>query len=251
MKYSILSLLLFLFACQKENSKTAIDLHKEICKDLFSANNTLQTIKFKLTSDTLIIGKKGTGVWINKDLFENYSGGIITMHLKEVYTKEDVILNGLSTLTDKDELLETSGMLYINFLENKKNLVIKRNKKINIEPKSNITPNSNIYSIKNDSIFKWTLNKNDTIYTIIPDFVRNFQFGLIPGENLAGAFVKEIPLEKLRQTIIDDSLRLTKLIEDKKVTDSILFNFNDSFRYEFSVSDLGWINIDLLLKKNY
>ena len=93
----------------------------------------LQTFEFILKEDTLFVGKEGTKIFIPKDLFKNYTNGKITFELKEFYAKEDMILNGLSTITEKDELLESSGMFYINFKEEGKQLNIKDGKNYTVE----------------------------------------------------------------------------------------------------------------------
>ena len=105
-----------IFSCQKEKTTQELDKNSISISSQLKTDK-LQTFEFVLKNDTLISGKEGTKVWITKDLFENYTNGKITFELKEFYSKEDMILNGLSTVTNKDELLESSGMFYINFKE--------------------------------------------------------------------------------------------------------------------------------------
>jgi len=143
-----------LLSCQKEktslpNEENSIAISSQLKTD------KLQTFEFVLKNDTLISGKEGTKIWITKDLFENYINRKITFELKEFYSKEDMILNGLSTVTNKDELLESSGMFYINFKEGDKQLKIKNGKSYKVETPNKPLADSNIYYNDNDSFFRW------------------------------------------------------------------------------------------------
>ncbi len=104
-----------ILSCQKEKKSLLVEENLIAISSQLKVDK-LQTFKFELKNDTVISGKEGTKIWITKDLFENYTNGKITFELKEFYSKEDMILNGLSTVTNKDELLESSGMFYINFM---------------------------------------------------------------------------------------------------------------------------------------
>jgi len=212
----------------------------------------------------LFVGKEGTKIFIPKDLFENYTNGKISFELKEFYTKEDMILNGLSTITDKDELLESSGMFYVNFNEEGKKLNIKEGKKYNLEIKNKPLSNSNIYYNDNDSLFKWKLS-NEKINTLIPDIKKNCQFGLMNNEG--GYYIEKTNnsidnlieinctyqiskkegiffLLKYEEIIFEnkDKIKVEEFLK-KKLKDEEIY----SSLYNFTCDKIGWINIDKIL----
>ena len=271
-----------IFSCQKEKTTQELE-ENSISISSQLKTDKLQTFEFILKKDTLISGKEGTKVWITKDLFENYTNGKITFELKEFYSKEDMILNGLSTVTDKDELLESSGMFYINFKEGNKQLKIKNRKSYKVEIPNKPLAESNIYYKDNDSIFRWELSENK-IYTEISDIVRNleyFNYGKHEYENIPDKFKKRVIIDSLEIVKKRDSLKYLKILNDinkKRVEDLIesnsewdtaledqnlteeekitRYNFyqNQNEIYSFTSNKLGWINIDKIIayevKKN-
>ena len=271
-------LLLFsisILSCQKEKTSLPIEENSIAISSQLKTDKS-QTFEFVLKNDTLISGKEGTKIWITKDLFENYTNGKITFELKEFYSKEDMILNGLSTLTDKDELLESSGMFYINFKEEDKQLKIKNGKSYKVEIPNKPLADSDIYYNDNDSIFRWELSKNQ-IYTEISDIVRNLKYfnsGKWKYENIPDKFKKKVILDSLSIVKKRDSLEYLKILneENKKSLDALI-EFNNSWDivsedqnlskeekierhsfydnqnqiYSFTSDKLGWINIDKIL----
>lgn len=264
-----------LLSCQKEKTSLPIE-ENSIAISSQLKTDKLQTFEFILKNDTLISGKEGTDIWIPRDLFENYSNGKITFELKEFYSKEDMILNGLSTVTNKDELLESSGMFYINFKEDGKQLKIKNGKSYKVEIPNKPLADSNIYYNDNDSIFRWELSDNK-IYTEISDIIRNLEYfksGKHEYENIPDKFKKRVAIDSLEIVKKRDSLKYLKIInEDKKKSIETLiesnsgwdilledqnltkeekierYNFyrNQNQIYSFTSSKLGWINIDKIL----
>jgi hypothetical protein len=212
--FYILLLSLVILSCQKEKSSLPIE-ENSISISSQLKTDKLQTIEFILKNDTLISGKEGTDIWISRDLFENYSNGKITFELKEFYSKEDMILNGLSTVTNKNELLESSGMFYINFKEEGKQLKIRKGKSYKVTIPNRPLEDSNIYYNDNDSIFKWELEKTD-IKVLFPDILRNRAFRISVGKDNAGGFFKETTLDSLKIAQKIDSLKLIKILEEEE-----------------------------------
>lgn len=216
MKNFILILIsLLLFSCEKENSSNL-----EVIKSQLKTEN-LFTTKFTLKNDTVIKGKLGTQIFIPKDLFSNYTNGQITLELKEYYSKEDMILNGLTTITNQDELLESSGMIYINFTESGKQLEIKNGKLYNVILPSKSLNKSNIYTNKSDSIFRWELEKQP-LKISFPDIIRNYNFGITVDKTGEGGFFKETAVDSLEIVKKRDSLELLKMINDELKKDEAL-----------------------------
>lgn len=247
MKYLLFALLFVsIISCKEDDETNALKKHQDIRNELFNEDN-LQTITFKLVNDTLITGKRGTTLFLPKNLFENYSGGLITLRFKEFYSKEDMLQNGLSTLTDKGELLESSGMFYINFLESDKQLKIKSDQNYIVSTQQNIKPGSRIYNVKNESLFEWSLNE-EPIYVRIPDALKNYQFGIAPLDNGVGGYFKEVLFNELDKIISEDSLKIAEIIQKDSINRQTHRSITTTV-FEFRSSSLGWINIDLLLKQ--
>ena len=224
----ILIFSIVMLSCQKEKTSLPIE-ENSIAISSQLKTDKLQNFEFVLKKDTLISGKEGTKVWITKDLFENYTNGKITFELKEFYSKEDMILNGLSTVTDKDELLESSGMFYINFKEGDKQLKIKKGKSYDVTIPNKPLAESNIYYNNNDSIFSWELSENK-IHTEISDVVRNLEYfksGKWKYENIPDKFKKRVAIDSLEIVKKRDSLKYLKIInEDKKKSIETLIEEN-------------------------
>lgn len=239
-------LFIFFLSCKKDNLELAFTTHEALKKELFN-DEASQEITFTLTNDTVLIGSKGTRILLQKDIFENYLGGLITLELKEFYTREDIILNGLSTISDQQELLETSGMFYINFKENGNQLEIKKDKFYTVETTQNIKLESKIFHVEDEDSFAWTLQKENEIYVIMDDVVLNKQYKLLSSNSvLGGGYHKEVLLREFNDVKMRDSIFLDSI--HKKEEDLIaLMNISDDI-FGFRVSRLGWINIDLILK---
>lgn len=214
-KFILILISLLLFSCEKENSSNL-----EVIKSQLKTEN-LFTTKFTLKNDTVIKGKLGTQIFIPKDLFSNYTNGQITLELKEYYSKEDMILNGLTTITNQDELLESSGMIYINFTESGKQLEIKNGKLYNVILPSKSLNKSNIYTNKSDSIFRWELEKQP-LKISFPDIIRNYNFGITVDKTGEGGFFKETAVDSLEIVKKRDSLELLKMINDELKKDEAL-----------------------------
>ena len=271
----ILIFSIVMLSCQKEKKSLQVEENLIAISSQLKVDK-LQTFEFVLKNDTIISGKEGTKIWIPKDLFENYTNGKITFELKEFYSKEDMILNGLSTVTDKDELLESSGMFYINFKEEGKQLKIKKGKSYKVEIPNKPLAESNIYYNNNDSVFRWELSENK-LYTEISDIVRNLEYsqsGKWKYDNIPDKFKKKIILDSLDFIKKRDSIEYLKilkkdreienvsLIESDSEWDTTLENQNVSKEekierknfydnqneiYLFTSDKLGWINIDKIL----
>ena len=209
--YIILLLTLLLCtSCQEDITSNL----KQIENQLKTENTSTST--FTLKNDTVLKGKLGTQIFIPKDLFANYTNGKITFELKEYFSKEDIILNGLSTITDKDELLESSGMIYINFTEEGKQLNIKEGKKYEVRPAEAILEQSTIYTNDNDSIFKWKLT-DEIMYTAIIDYKKNRAFGISVDYTGAGGFFKDVPIDSFAIIKKRDSLEYIELLKQDEI----------------------------------
>lgn len=121
---------------------------------------TINTLK-----DTVIKGGNGTQIIIPVGAFSDVNGNIITdnitIELKEALSMTDMVMGGLTTLSDW-KLLESDGMVYINATLGSKQLYITKDKQIEVS-----VPTKN--RIQDMQIFKGEVNeKNNTINWVNP-----------------------------------------------------------------------------------
>ena len=209
-KYSLFSFLLLFISCQEEATSNLSVIENQL------KTNNASSSEFILKNDTVIKGKMGSRIFIPKDLFDNYTHGTITLDLKEYFSKEDMILNGLSTITDNNEVLESSGMLYINFTEEGKQLTIKEGKKYEVRPAEAILDRSNVYLNDNDSIFRWKLT-DEIMYTDIIDYKKNRAYGLTTNYKGEGGFFKNVPIDSFAFIKKRDSLEYIELLKKDSI----------------------------------
>lgn len=73
-----------------------------------------------ITTDTTIVGRRGTRITLGPKTFVTASGaapdGAVRLELKECYSLSDILLSNLST-TSNGQLLETGGMIYLNAVD--------------------------------------------------------------------------------------------------------------------------------------
>ena len=253
---------LLIISCQNEDNLQI----QEVVDSL--KTNEKQIIEFKLVNDTVLIGKEGTKIFVQKNMFKNYNGGLVTLELTEYFDIEEIILNSIETVTNDNQLLETSGVLYVNFKENGEQLLLNEKAMYRIEVSKKIKKKSAIYYNDNDSVFKWELS-NDMIYTDIPDRFKNYRYGLSVEKDGIGGYFKTVHIDSLANEWIKDSLYIeilkagsrnqldSLLHEDVLVYEGNLDTLikqlkatrnNEELIYEFNASRLGYINIDRILE---
>ena len=69
-----------------------------------------------------ITGKYGTKIYFDRNSFNVKGTDKITLELRELYSIQDLIKNNIRTITSKNELLESSGVIYLNFKRNGENI---------------------------------------------------------------------------------------------------------------------------------
>lgn len=255
-------LLLVTLACQNEDVIRTEDVLKALKVD------KNETIEFTLLNDTVLVGKKGTKIFVNKNLFKNYTNGLIKLELIEYYDFSDFALNSLETITNDSKLLESSGVLFINFTEDGKQLNLSDKISYKVQIPRQIESKNEVYYNDNDTVFNWELSE-DKIYKIVPDRLKNLRYGLTVGRDGLGGYFKKIHIDSVAIETSKDSLYLetmTKgsrnnldylLYEDLLIyeenVDSLIkalktLRNNEDLIYEFNATRLGYINIDQILE---
>lgn len=105
--------------------------------DFFKANQEkAETYTINCNNDTVIKGEKGTEILVRKNVFVDTEGNEVTspvsIALKEYYSMEDFILNGMHS-TSNGQLLETGGMFHITASANGKEVFLKDGQSISFK----------------------------------------------------------------------------------------------------------------------
>lgn len=210
----ILSILFFIIGCQSSDKKT---LSEKLTKgsEIFFINNK---------ADTLIQGKEGTLVFIEKESFRNSLGEIVSdsiaITLQEVYKTEDIIAHSIS-MRSKGQLLETAGMINLQASANGNALTLKPGKEVIVHfPKKIDTDGMHLFYGQKDTtqIITWELEASSTyqlVDSIIPWYTKythpkvdNPQLTLGTGENWGTALprifnISEDEQEELLNKTVD------------------------------------------------
>lgn len=167
-----LIVLIFTLSCKKENETTTTTTPK--------TNQSEFLTKYKAPSqfftvvagqNTNITGANGTIITINQNSFYPIMSGNIKIELKEFYSRKDIILNNLQTISDNG-LLATAGMIYIDVTQN--GAAVNNWKIHTIMPAQITNPNIKMfysYTQPSDSSIIWTLSNDsnylswDTVFT--------------------------------------------------------------------------------------
>lgn len=145
-------ILLLTFSCQKEIlpifPTNQIKKNSNVETQIFN----LGTIKSKI-----IEGKKGTKIYFNRNDFNINNNKDITLIFKELYEFEDLFYNNINTKTTDNELLESSGVLFIEFNQEGKEIQLKKNTYLKIFIPNNRLVNNKLFQANIDTLgqFKW------------------------------------------------------------------------------------------------
>ncbi|MBX7225557.1 MAG: OmpA family protein [Chitinophagales bacterium] len=120
--------------------------------------------------DTVLVGEKGSLLFIDANIFNvtNKEKERIVIKIKEVYKKSEMIREMLSTLTNKDEILQTQGMIELRAFINNKEVGFLPTKAIRVmvPNKSELTESLQFDGVRNDdSVMRWLPNNNNAIST--------------------------------------------------------------------------------------
>lgn len=120
----------------------------------------LDTIDYKV-----IIGKHGTKIVYFRELFDTIYKDPIQLELTELYDFKEILYRNMPTITTKDELLETSGVLKIKFTSNGKELEIRDGHKLLVYPPTSKLKNNEIFLSEKDSItnIKWNITDQNYV----------------------------------------------------------------------------------------
>lgn len=214
-------------------------------REIYSDEN-LQTQHFSISNnkDTILKSKSGVAIHIDKNTFVNEKGeklnGVINLEFKEALTPYDIVMANLVTKWD-DLLLESGGMIYMNASTNTTTVKIAGNKSVTLT-----VPSQKIK--KNMQVFEGVIDNKKTINWVKPRPLLQKMTPVAIGQSRI-----------VSKSLFDDesSFPSANTISEQNGKGSIAqprdtsINYNSfaedqRMRYMFSISKLGWANIDRL-----
>ncbi|MFY7671965.1 hypothetical protein ACOSP6_12840 [Tenacibaculum sp. MEBiC06402] len=188
----------------------------------------LDTLEYKT-----IIGKHGTKIMYYRELFDTIYKDPIQLELIELYDFKEILYRNIPTITTKDELLETSGVLKIKFTSNGKELEIREGKKLLVYPPDGKLKNNDIFLSEKDSLesIKWEITNQNFAY-----------FELYIGGGISKQII--IPSDSLETFTKREKKRREEIARNEKIRYELITKSN-SFILK-NIKD-RWINIDRLV----
>ena len=254
MKKSLLCLtgFLFLLSCiedEKPANTTSLKKNIEIKNNTKSLQNPLasfnevetQEFQLNLIKDSLIVGKKGTLIYFNRDNLDVGATNLLTFILEEYYDFKDLVARQISTQTKDGRLLETSGVIRIKVKsDDGSDIKLKKGKNIQvIFPDDRIVNNDIYYGERNkEGIVKW---EKDT--TLVDTTILDYQFVKTYGID---KYIRiKVPKDSLDYYLeLNKSFSIADIAIDSQDTNSSYNPIIDPAK--INLQQLKWINIDRL-----
>lgn len=151
--FLLIILTLTITGCKKEIMSLNPTIELKKYSNVENQNFNLDTI-----SSSVIKGENGTIIHYKRKDFNLSENEKVTLILKEFYSFEDLFFNNINTVTDKSELLESSGVLFVSFMSGDKKIELKENSYLKIEIPEERLNNNDLFSAKIDTLgqFEWT-----------------------------------------------------------------------------------------------
>ena len=215
-------------------------------------NNNIAPQLFVINSDldTVIIGKMGTLIWIDKNSFSDCNGnlvqGRIQVNLIEVLTTHDMIMSNIQTASNS-EILESGGMINIDAFQDGRNLCVVDSSVIGVLiPTNRAVKGMKLYrgDISNGMI-NW---ENPIPILSDPQIIRK---GVIPEEVLDIYGFDNVPFDSIDEvewTIVPDSYNSVEFYDSLYANLMAGYNAERQLRFVFETNEFGWFNIDKLLQ---
>ncbi|WP_289036910.1 hypothetical protein [uncultured Zobellia sp.] len=197
----------------------------------FQNNDGLKSQFFDL--DTIgwkeVVGKKGTIIYYNRDYFNVDSTDKITLELREYYELSDLIKSNIRTLTNDSELLESLGVVFLEFKKNGQKINLKDNNNISIRFPLEFSGQDKIFTGKIDSIGQISWSETKSFFTVM---YYNQEYGI--------DMPREITMDSLPH--YQELWRKQDSIYQAKY--GAYDRIKESVGNSVSINNLGWLNID-------
>ena len=150
----------------------------------------------------------------------------------------ELISDNLNTVTNKNELLESNGVIYLNLKVGDKKIKLKKDKKLRIEFAQKFRRGDRIFNGALDSLnqITWIDDKEAYITFLVLDSVVTRQYGGV--ETMKNKIISIDSLDYYSQLNLNIKSDATSELDD--------FNWWDY--PSILIDNLGWINVDKILK---
>lgn len=221
--------ILFLSSCaeQKDSENIVFDPfenYPRIENQFFN----LDTIKSKV-----ITGKKGTKIYFDRNSFEVSESDKITLELKELYELNDLVSFNLRTVTNDNQLLESGGVLELEFKKNGEPIGLKDEAELKFTSPKSLRGIEKLYLLQTDSIGQTSWKEIDAKFSLML-FDEAYQIDLLFESTL-----DSLPYYKEKWRI-QDSIAAA----EAKIYEQI----ESEIRPILSINEIGWINIDWIIE---
>ncbi|MCB4798504.1 hypothetical protein [Neotamlana laminarinivorans] len=196
-----------------------------------------QTFDLDTISVKEIIGEKGTKIYFNREDFDIEDSDKVTLELKEYYSRLELISDNLNTITDKNELLESNGVVSIKFKIGDKEIKLKDGKKLKLKFAQQFRIGDRIFNGVLDSInqISWIQNSETKVSQTALNSVATRRFGVMMFKeklvSIDSVDYYNRQLEQIQNDLIED-------IEKIGYYPLVL------------VDNYDWINVDKILEVN-
>lgn len=230
--------------CVSDAETTGSNLKEEL-QNMASAAQV-----FTVNPDSMVVitGKEGTkiellaGSLTKKD--GSKPGTMVNIVLREVYSRSQMMFNGLTTTSD-GKLLESGGMLYLNAMAGEDTLQLAKEIHIEMPNKFGVSDGQYFKGQSTDKGINWVAAVKDTVFTIKrivtlsygPDSIIVDTLAIVDGDTVL--VNRSTKYEDVDQTLADT----VAYFDEGGATDDIVPHV-----LMMQCSTLGWINCDRFYK---
>lgn len=229
LSFIIFGLLLFLNCAKEKESKNKIFNPFKVSENVQNQIFDLDTIQLKE-----IIGKHGTKIYFHRNSFDVNSTDKISLELKELYNLSDLIKSNTRTVTNENELLESSGVIYLNFKSNGEDIYLKDSSRISVRFPFDLKAQERIFNGETDSIGQTSWSITESYFTV---FRYDKTYGIDIGHDIT---LDSLPYYK-------ELWRKQDSVYEKTI--GSYENIEKSIGSAVSLTNLGWINVDRFVEQ--
>ncbi|WP_127844700.1 hypothetical protein [Psychroflexus aestuariivivens] len=241
--YYVLIVLIMMSGCQKDQPET-------LPENLFENIDTVNTQIFNLDTvrQKVITGNKGTKIYFSRDDFEVNATDNITLEIREYYKLSELISENIQTLTNSNQLLESSGVVHLDFKVDDKKIELKKDKRLRLGFPIDSNVDNRVFNgefNQNNEMF-WRLDEEamTTFYDLDTSYLKKY--------GVDKYVQKMIPLDSLeyyenRNRSKKDNVSFRDELQVQVDSTQVQLNSPQVIYTEFFVNDTQWINIDRVL----
>lgn len=184
-----------------------------------------QVFELDTVSWQLVKGRLGTEIYFVRDIFKVDENQKITLELKEFYEGKELLYNNISTITNKNELLESSGVIFLDIKTDGEKVSLKENERLQIKFPDNRLSGNDIFYANPDSLnqFKWI--KEEDLYVGVMNYDQLYKIDMLKPVRMDSLdFYRKEPDDTIQENT-SGPLIIPPILIDK----------------------FGWINIDKII----